>query len=66
MPKRDPVTIDHIWALHSHLDHTDAFDITFWCCYRLGELLIDAPFDPKAHTGKTGQFPTLEYSWEIT
>src|SRR5882724_12041100 len=56
-PKSDPVTIDHFWALHHHLNHTDTFDIAvyavtciaFWCCCRLGELIIDAKFDPKAH-----------------
>src|SRR5882724_2395712 len=48
-PRRDPVTIDHLRALHHHLNHTNAFDIavfmivciTFWSCCRLGELLID-------------------------
>src|SRR5882724_12048258 len=44
-PKREPVTIDNLWALHRRLDHTDAF----WHCCRLGELIIDTKFDPKAH-----------------
>jgi len=56
-PKRDPVTIDHIKALHRHLDLTNTFDIAvfalaciaFWSCCRLGELLIDSKFDPLAH-----------------
>ena len=60
-PKRDPITIDHLRALHCHLDHSNAFDITvfviaciaFWCCCRLGELIIDAPFDPKAHVARS-------------
>ena len=49
--------IDHIRVLHSCLDHTNAFDITvyaitciaFWCCCRLGELLINTTYDSKAH-----------------
>jgi len=53
--------IKHLCALHRHLDHTDAFDImvfaiacvAFWCCCRLGELLIDTPFDPKAHISQS-------------
>jgi len=61
IPKRDPVTIDHIRALHRRLDHTDAFDIAifaiacvaFWCCCRLGELIVDSSFDPKAHVSRS-------------
>jgi len=42
LSKRDPVTIDHIRALHHHLDLTNSFDIAvfaiaciaFWCCCR--------------------------------
>jgi len=57
LPRRDPVTIEHMWALHRHLDHTNAFDITvftitciaFWCHCRLGELINDASFNLKAH-----------------
>ena len=57
IPKRDPVTINHIQALHHWLDHIDAFDIAifsitcvaFWCCWRFGKLIIDSSFDPKAH-----------------
>jgi len=29
-PKRDPVTIDHLRALHYCLYHTNTFDITVW------------------------------------
>ena len=55
--KRDPVTIDHIIALHCSLDLTDAFDIVvftlaciaFWSCCWLGELLMDLKSDPQAH-----------------
>jgi len=51
------VTIEHLRALHNHLDLTNAFDIavftlaciTFWSCCHLGELLIDSSFDPRAH-----------------
>ena len=58
MPKRVPVIIDHLRALHCCLDHTNTFDIVvfvvacvaFWCCCRLGELLIDSQFDSKAHS----------------
>src|SRR5882724_2180541 len=61
MPKRNLVTIDHLWALHHHLDHTNAFDIVvlaiiciaFWCCCSLGELIIDTPFNPKAHVSQS-------------
>ena len=42
LSKHDPVTIDHIRALHRHLDLTNSFDIAvfaiaciaFWCCCR--------------------------------
>src|SRR5882724_2667992 len=59
-PKRDPVTIEHIRALHRRLDLTNAFDIAvfavaciaFWGCCRLGELLIDSSFDPKSHVAR--------------
>jgi len=61
LPRRDPVTIEHIQALHRHLDHTNTFNIAvftiacvaFWCCCRLGELIIDTPFDPKAHVSQS-------------
>ncbi|KDR79126.1 hypothetical protein GALMADRAFT_243004 [Galerina marginata CBS 339.88] len=47
LAKRPPVTIEHLYALGSGLDFTNAFDaavwaiacIAFWCCCRLGELL---------------------------
>ena len=55
--KRDPITIDHLRALHHCLDYSDAFNIVvfavaciaFWCCCRLGELLVDSQFNLKAH-----------------
>src|SRR5882724_661837 len=59
-PKRDPVTIEHIRALHCRLDLTNAFNIAvftvaciaFWGCCRLGKLLIDSSFDPKSHVAR--------------
>jgi len=55
--KREPVTIDHLRVLHHRLDMSDAFDIAifaiaciaFWCCCRLGELMLDSQHDPRSH-----------------
>jgi len=62
-PKRDPVTIEHLRALRKHLDLSDTFDaavwaiacIAFWCCCRLGELLLDSAndFDPRFHVSRS-------------
>ncbi|KAI0688795.1 hypothetical protein C8T65DRAFT_589124 [Cerioporus squamosus] len=61
-PKRPPVTIEHMHALRSGLDLTDAFDAAvyalacaaFWGCRRLGELLLQSPkeFDPKRNVAR--------------
>ena len=48
LAKRDPVTIDHICALHRHLDLTNSFDIAvfaiaciaFWCCCRYNFYMV--------------------------
>lgn len=47
-PKRPPVTIEHMYALRAQLDLSNSFDAAvyaaactaFWCCRRLGELVI--------------------------
>ncbi|GBE88970.1 hypothetical protein SCP_1403780 [Sparassis crispa] len=53
------VTVEHLYALHANLDLSDSFDaavyavacIAFWCCHRLGELVIPSvgAFDPVKH-----------------
>ncbi|TFK77876.1 DNA breaking-rejoining enzyme [Polyporus arcularius HHB13444] len=62
-PKRPPVTLEHMHALRSGLDLTNAFDAAvfalacsaFWGCRRrLGELLLQGPneFDPARHVAR--------------
>ncbi|KAG1719864.1 DNA breaking-rejoining enzyme, partial [Suillus paluster] len=61
--KRPPVTIDALCILFDHLDLTIAFNVavctvalvSFWCCCRLGELLIASPnvFDPLKHVSRS-------------
>jgi len=58
----DPVTIQHLNMLHTHLDFEDPFDVTifavaclaFWSQARLGELLFDNAFDPLLHIAWNG------------
>jgi hypothetical protein len=60
---RAPITITHITALHTHLDHSNSFDsavfavacIAFWGCCRLGELTIPSHniFDPTFHVARS-------------
>ncbi|KAG2748548.1 DNA breaking-rejoining enzyme [Suillus brevipes Sb2] len=62
-PRRPPVTLDHMHALFCDLDLSNAFDasvfavasVSFWCCCRLGELVIDSPtrFNPSRHVSRT-------------
>ncbi|KAI0083539.1 DNA breaking-rejoining enzyme [Irpex rosettiformis] len=69
--KRSPVTVGHLDCLRAHLDLTDSFDIAvfavatiaFWCCRRLGELIIPAPhhFNPERHIARN-QLPQLHTS----
>ena len=59
LAKRPPVTIEHLYALRNGLNLSNAFDaavwaiacIAFWCCCRLGELLIPSEnlFNPIKH-----------------
>lgn len=61
-PPRPPVTIAHMHALFKGLDLTNSFDaavwavaaVAFWCCCRLGELVIPAAskFDPAYHVSR--------------
>ncbi|GBE86646.1 hypothetical protein SCP_0905260 [Sparassis crispa] len=61
--KRAPVTIEHLYALRSHLDLSNSFDaavyavacVAFWCCRRLGELVIPSAgtFDPSKHIARS-------------
>jgi len=61
MPRRDPVTLQHLQALRKHLDLSTAFDATvfaiacigFWCCCRLGSLTIKTDFDPDRHVSRS-------------
>lgn len=61
LPKRDPVTLQHLQTLCSHLDLTTSFNVAifavacvaFWSCCRLGELLIDLDFDPNLHVSRS-------------
>lgn len=60
--KRQPVTIQHMHTLLRGLDLTDSFDaavfvvacIAFWCCCRLGELVISSlsNFDYLKHVSR--------------
>ncbi|KAG1867443.1 DNA breaking-rejoining enzyme [Suillus tomentosus] len=62
-PRQPPVMLDHIHALFCRLDLSNAFDmsmfavtcVTFWCCCRLGELVIDSvsSFDPVRHVSRS-------------
>ncbi|KAF5322726.1 hypothetical protein D9619_000414 [Psilocybe cf. subviscida] len=59
LPKRPPVTMDHMNALRRGLNLRNSFDsavwavatVAFWSCCRLGELLIPSAgsFDPSRH-----------------
>lgn len=61
--KRPPVTIDALCILFDNLDLTLPFDaavsavalIAFWCCCRLGELVIPSinVFDPSKHVSRS-------------
>jgi hypothetical protein len=61
--KRPPTTIKHLYALRNGLDLTNSFDaavwaiacIAFWCCCRLGELVIPSvnTFDPLKHADRS-------------
>ncbi|TFK58593.1 hypothetical protein BDN72DRAFT_781868 [Pluteus cervinus] len=59
-PKRAPITVQNIEAIHSLLNHSDPFDAAFYACLvtcfwsvsRLGEFTVerkDVTFDPKKH-----------------
>ncbi|KAG1783493.1 hypothetical protein EV702DRAFT_945077, partial [Suillus placidus] len=62
-PRRPPVTLEHMHALFRGLDFSNAFDsavfavasIAFWCCCRLGELVIDSPnrFHSSRHVSRS-------------
>ncbi|KIK46874.1 hypothetical protein CY34DRAFT_75127 [Suillus luteus UH-Slu-Lm8-n1] len=62
-PRRPPVTIEHMHALFRGLDFSNAFDsavfavasVAFWCCCRLGELVVDSPnlFNPSHHVSRS-------------
>lgn len=64
-PKRPPVTVDHLRALHKHLDHSNTFDVAvfatatlaFWGVRRLGELTIPSKnsFNPERHVARTAK-----------
>jgi len=53
----DPVTVQHLEWLHTHLDFEDPFNATvftiaclaFWLQAQLREPLFDAAFDPRLH-----------------
>ncbi|OBZ72649.1 hypothetical protein A0H81_07917 [Grifola frondosa] len=61
--KRPPVTLEHMHALRDRLNLTNSFDAAvyaiactaFWCCRRLGELVIPSPntFDADKHVAKS-------------
>jgi len=56
-PKHEPVTLQHLQALHNYLYLSNVFDaavfavtcIAFWCCCRLSKLIIDTEFNPDRH-----------------
>ncbi len=62
-PKRRPVTLEHLFALHEGLQMTNSFDVAvwavalcaFWGCCRLGELTIPShnAFDERLHVAKS-------------
>ena len=58
------MTIEHLRSLQCGLDLSNSFDIAvfavacvaFWCCCRLGELIIDSHFDPSCHVSHSTDF----------
>ncbi|KZT11986.1 DNA breaking-rejoining enzyme [Laetiporus sulphureus 93-53] len=77
-PKRPPVPLDHLHALRSGLDLTDAFDaavyacacVAFWSVCRLGELTVPSAelINPRYHIlrARVPQFRTLACGVEYT
>ncbi|KAH9849539.1 hypothetical protein C2E23DRAFT_737290 [Lenzites betulinus] len=65
LPKRPPVTLEHMHALFSGLRLTDTFDTAifavtcsgFWGCWRLGELTIPSrgALDPRLHVLRSAE-----------
>lgn len=61
-PKRPPVTVGHLRALHKHLDLSNTFDtavfatacMLFWGVRRLGELTVPSAngFNPERHVAR--------------
>ena len=55
--KPEPVTLQHLQTLCRCLNLSNAFDaasfalacITFWCCCRLGKLIVYIEFEPSCH-----------------
>jgi len=55
--KCEPVILQHLQTLRRCLDLSNVFDaavfavacIVFWCCCRLGELVVDIKFEPTCH-----------------
>lgn len=67
-PQRNPITLDHLRSLHSHLNLSDPSHAAlwaiatcaFWGCRRLGELTIPSrsSFDPKFHASRLAPYKT--------